>query len=285
MHVYLINRADRPQRLLHALAQLRKIGMSKCVTRIEACTPHDAQGKRFSRFDEQTVDNIKNGGERTDLIPTWGAAACALSHYRCWERVRDDQRPDTQPALIVEDDIEITSASSFLFRMKKALCALELCAEKTSRSPHVWLFNASPGPGTSPNTWLEQHTYRINDIFTGLHCYLVTCSAAKLLLRYCSIFTYQVDIQIGQLVKEMQYDDEKINVINSINAGITQSTQFETDTQPMTPSPAWLSRLFCEKCPIEVIQHIGSYLPKSKNPHPESLWFVQYLAGYSYLSY
>ena len=285
MNVYLINRADRPQRLLHALGQLRAVRLADCVTRIEACTPEHARQERFARFDKRAVENIERGGDRTDLVPTWGAAACALSHHRCWERIAAAGAKG--PALIVEDDIEMTSAPHFMFCLQKARCALKLRADATVSCcpPHVWLFGSNNrGAGHPPDRQLEQSTYAIDGIFTGLHCYLINCAAAKLLMRYCSLFTYQVDVQIGQLVKDLQheqYERERLCVLNSIHSGVTQSAQFDTDVQPMNPTLRCFARMFRAKCPESISRHIVSYLPESCDPVPESLWFVHYRNGYS----
>ncbi len=83
-NIFLINRWDRPHRLINSLQELRKVDMSHLVTRVEATTPVEAKSQMFQHFTEKAITNIRQGGNHKAVIPTWGAAACALSHRKCW---------------------------------------------------------------------------------------------------------------------------------------------------------------------------------------------------------
>ena len=265
-NVYLINRADRPARLLHALDQLRLVRLASHVTRIDACTPEHARQERFARFTERAVANIESRGQRLNVLPSWGAAACMLSHVQCWKHALASERT---LSLIVEDDLEFTDPQHFQFQYQKALHALNIrmdtAPEETGSAaanrPYMWCFGAKSSCGTPLPADAPEIT-RLRGIFTGMHCYLLNRSAAALLLKYCAICTYQVDVQIGMLANAQQHTmNNGLVVYNSAHAGVHQAARFDSDVQPMSRGHKLLPLLFCRKrIPDAVGRVIASYL-------------------------
>jgi len=288
MKVYLINRADRPKRLLHALDQLRKVGLHQNVTRIEACTPEIAKQNKHTWYSERAVRNIERGGERSDLIPTWGAAACARSHMMCW-RDTFKTMTATDTVLILEDDIECTDPDRFQFAFQKARRVIQQTLDDyqviQARRPILWLFGASACDPTQP---MDDTTVKIQNIFCGLHCYLCNYEAIKYLLQYIHEVDFQLDLHISKLTFNSDHQF-RLCIYNTPEAGVIQSKRFSTDTQPSIPTCHTLTNMLSKhRLPEILCTIILSYLPppSTKLTYPnyietEPMLFQSYLDSYS----
>lgn len=269
MNVYVINRADRPLRFAHTVEQLRRVNLHRNITRIEAVSPKEAEANRFEWVTERAAQNIKRGGVRTDIVPTWAAVACARSHMRCWRRAIDSQmHPLT---LIVEDDIEFTDPDRFRYMLNKARIAIEMNVdsyhENDHKKPLMWLFDSTEKAEVRR---MDDDVNRVIGAFRGLHCYLCNTFALDYLGHYIRLVDSQLEFHIQDLIRDSNYITT-LNLYNIPNAGITPSNRFSTDIQPVTPSIHSLHRLLDSSLPDRARHSVYEYLQDSTGePKPKS---------------
>lgn len=264
MPVYLINRADRPMRLLNTLKELRQVDGVNCVTRIEAVLPEEAKKQRHKFLDRSVYDNIINNQGDTLKIPTWGALACAMSHRECWLMVHRDEQ---EFSFIVEDDIEIYDRELFLYTRSEAVDLLN--TNNFKDSPVMILLGANV---------VSQNTKKINDRldevtgpFTGSHFYLINWLGAEYLLDKIVRFMYQVDIEMGLLAKNCS----DLHIYNYRESGVRQRSvsNLPSDIQVLHYDEVGIQRLIDYLpgssqarllLPKYLVKHIISFLPTSK---------------------
>lgn len=105
LNIIIINRKDRPKRLISTLNELSKISELDFNINIickNACLPNIAKQLRYHFLDIKAYDNILNSKNNSVVIPTWGALGCSISHYESWEYIIDN---NLEYAMIIEDDI------------------------------------------------------------------------------------------------------------------------------------------------------------------------------------
>ena len=264
--IILINRADRPQRLLDSLSELRGVNMVSNVVRMEACLPEEAKRLRFEHLDYQSYDNITNNQGETLVIPTWGALACGISHRRCWEYISNGS---FEEGLVVEDDI-VFRDDRFGFYINAAKKVLK----KNPNTPLCIFFGASNHTGFDYYTndihgglamddpLPDGSRERVNGLITGCHCYLVNLRGARYLLEEIVQFRYQVDIEISMLTtsppntRNGMFD---FKCLNYPNCGVEQKKNLDSDVQIIS-----YNRIgkFLPHVPSNVLGLIRSYLPK-----------------------
>ena len=105
---FVINLENRPKRLIHTLKELKKVNLSKEVTRIEACNKKNAEKLKFNFINKEIKNNIKNTNN-TFMIHNYNALACAISHISTWQYIIDINIS----FLIIEDDIKINNVNQF----------------------------------------------------------------------------------------------------------------------------------------------------------------------------
>ncbi len=260
--IFLINLADRPKRLVSALSELRKVNLTKSIIRQEACTPELAQENIYENFTERAVENIRKHGDNKCLLPTWGAAGCALSHKQCW---RQFLRSDFETCLIIEDDITIDNPETFLFKFNQAKSSFKVNQRNSQGKPIMWLFGSNSYPNQKQE--ISDDLEIITGCFTGLHCYLINRAGAELLNNYCQQISYQLDIEIGRLLlrgDKLTYPGltelTELTVYNSFKASIKQNKSFSSDIQPLIIKKRMLKKLFTTRLPVSICYHISSYL-------------------------
>ena len=258
--IHLINRHDRPQRLLSSLTEIRKLTGSHLINLVNAVTPQEAENQRHRLITREAYQNIQNRGPSTLVLPTWGAVACAASHYQCWQ---NSTWSDHSFHLVLEDDIHFSDLETFQFDLMRALDILkseQYASDNTSMTerPTIFLFNSSARNYTKQ---LDNGLESVIGQFTKTHCYLLNYKAAKYLQEYCHRFTYQLDIQIGLLSKIEANKQFGLRVFNFPNSGTEQQTGFTSDIQPLMSCKTYLSKM-CQRLPHVVCDHINSYLDK-----------------------
>ena len=258
-NVFLINRPDRPIRLVNSLEQLKKVDLSSQVTRIEAETPETAQQVRYQYFSERAIRNIKEGGPDKAVIPTWGAAACALSHRKCWEQA---SYFTYDYSLILEDDIEITDHEKFRFSFQQALVNLDTIS-RLKHKPVIWLLGSKQNSAFSCD---DPEIEKIYGTFMGLQSYLINRKAAKILFDTALIFNYQVDVQLGLMVRDFSYPQNVLGglvIYNTKRAGVIQSKKFKSDIQPLRITVPIVIQLSHDKLNGILAQIVIDYLGQS----------------------
>ena len=113
LNVLLINLHNRPDRLIHSLNELKKIGLSKEVTRIEACNVPKAKQKISEYISITAYQNIIDT-KSTCILPNYSSVGCAISHINCWKYI---VKNNIQNCIIAEDDNEIVNPNSFKFEL------------------------------------------------------------------------------------------------------------------------------------------------------------------------
>ena len=58
--IYLINQKKRPERLVSAINELSKAGLSEYIVRKEGCSPERKKTKKYDFLTECVVENIDN---------------------------------------------------------------------------------------------------------------------------------------------------------------------------------------------------------------------------------
>ena len=260
IHIFLINRYDRPKRLLSTLETLRKSRLSHNITRIEACTPERAKSLKYNYLNLSAFNNITNYDRKDTLIlPSWGSLGCAISHKWVWNNIL---KFNLDYALIIEDDLDF-SGDDHLYVIKEAIDIIE----QNKNNPLCILFGSESA--SIENTLFGTHSKlgKINGIFTGLHCYMLNRIGAKYLNESIKQFTYQLDIHIGLLAqKEYSKNNNLFNFIclNYSDCGVRQKKTFDSDIQIIEYNFKSLEPVL-NQLPSSIILKIIDYLPKKIN--------------------
>jgi GR25 family glycosyltransferase involved in LPS biosynthesis len=252
---HLINRTDRPDRLLRAIQRIRELGIADQINVINAVTPNEAYRDRHQWITGQAFSNLQKRGPSRQMLVTWGAVACAASHYKCWQTSWTD---DYSFHLIFEDDIQFTDKETFKFDLQRALDILKSendhsDSEITHRSCMA-VFNGETLGGEN-----QTEMTRIKEVFKNLHCYLIDSNCARYLVKYCNRFTYQVDIQLGLLARDQCSKQFGFRILNFPKSGTTQDKTFVTDVQPEDTTNDVLTRIL-NGMPQSICEEIGNYL-------------------------
>jgi hypothetical protein len=210
--IYVINAKGQKDRLENTLEQLKKLSM-KNINIIEAIEPDFAKQHMHNFFSYKAYKNINNP-QNTNYIPTWSAAACAISHIDAWLKILESEK---NIAIVCEDDIKIKDENILKFFMIEAY----LGAQKTKNS--IWFFNAKNKkiyPNYNYNNYNNGHyssafVYqsdpkcfkKINneyyyDCLVHSHFYLVTKSALSEMKNNFFPIEYQIDIHISKILRE-----------------------------------------------------------------------------------
>ena len=240
LHTIVINLYNRPNRFTNTLNELRKIGLSKFVTRLEAKTPENAQ-EYFKLLHRDAFNNINNT-RNMNIIPSFSAFACFLSHLECWNYVIDNNIND---CLIIEDDIEIIDRENFLMDYTNFLDIIQKNNENNIKSMFI-TFNSKTFQGLKRdggifNTNGLSIINYINHPFCGTHFYYINKNMALFLKKSFKKIKYQIDIEIGLLAQKLWRNRSigshqtpiktKNLFLNISNASIKQSEKFNSDIQ------------------------------------------------------
>ena len=258
--VHLINRRDRLDRLIAAIQNIRALGITTQINVVEATSPEKAQQDRHHIITSQAYSNLCKRGPSQQMLVTWGAVACAASHYQCWQKA--SWTDDYSFHLILEDDIRFPDPEVFKFDLQRALDILKSENEHSERNitkrSSITLFN-SEVMSSSHSSTNQDNLQRVKDIFRNLHCYLIDSYSAEFLTKHCQRFTYQVDIQLGLLAREQCNKQFGFRILNFPHSGTAQDKSFTSDVQPQNPSAEVLTELL-QGVPQSVCSVVENYL-------------------------
>ncbi len=253
--ILLINLSNRPKRLLSALNELRKCKLTDSIIRIEACNKDKAEELKHNYISEEAYNNIMYKLKSTLILPTWGSVGCAISHYRAWKYINDNNIKD---ALILEDDIIINNKDKFMFNLNKAI---------NFKGNDITLFSSKNHSGhiETYSSYENNHSLmsKITSKMIGCHCYLLKNNVSQKLVENTLPFTYQVDIELTKAFLRASLD---IKIFNIPNSGIKQSKEFKSDVQYYFITLEELYKTL--NLPSELSDIIYKYLPeKPKNDY------------------
>jgi GR25 family glycosyltransferase involved in LPS biosynthesis len=227
----LINLENRPDRLIHTLKELRKVGLSKEVIRIEAINSNIAEELKCDYISEKAFNNI-NDITNTCILPNHSSLGCAISHINCWKYMINN---NVDECIIVEDDIEIVNSQLFTIDINNIKNIKNKIAYD---NPSIFIvFNSHKLDSniTNYNSY-SQYDYKFNSSnlniirfpIKGIFFYYINLNMAKYFLKYIQQITYQIDIEIGLL---SQNANEKTKFFNYNTYNLIQSNKFKTDIQ------------------------------------------------------
>lgn len=139
--VFLISLSNKKKRFIKARKELSRVGLKNIIP-IKAIDGDTAYSYRHSFFSINVLNNIQRGPFSTNMIPTWNAAGCALSHVSAWEQAQQHEL-----SLIVEDDILLENTDKILFMLIEALhmhtsSVVATTTTTTEIEPNLFFFNS-----------------------------------------------------------------------------------------------------------------------------------------------
>jgi GR25 family glycosyltransferase involved in LPS biosynthesis len=281
--VYVISLPCKRTRFIKVKEQLRRIGLLN-VIHIEAVDTKTAYSHRHSFFSINVLNNITRGPFSTNMIPTWNAAACALSHLCAWEQA---QHHDL--CLVVEDDLLIQNPDKILFMLMEAI---HMHTTTIPSELHLFFFNSkkrnnalycydTPPPlngspsynslfSSASSSWLSDSPLclpsfaRLGDSFIdssdliGSHFYLLSGVAAKIMLKNVYPIEFQIDIHMTKILRKKCL----LQVYYTrCDAGVLQDPSYKISTVQYysIPGAYTLYMILDQKFPIEVCSTIYSF--------------------------
>lgn len=194
---FLINLISRPERLVHALKQLKKVGLSDYVVRIEGYDEKMSKNVMSEYINKDGYDNIKNI-KNIYNIPNLNALGCAISHIKCWEYIADKA---TKHNFVFEDNIEIKDSVAFKIDINK----IQSIVEDNSSKPLFISFNSEQLVFSRKffTSHLDDCLEKIKNPFLGMNFYYVNVRMARLLLRHIKTISNQIDIEVGLIANKI----------------------------------------------------------------------------------
>lgn len=257
--VYLINRACDSERLSHALHQLRLVGLSKNVTRIEALNGCDAYNMRHKLSTRNLSEYIQRfrSEAHTSLdyrIPmSWAHVAHAASHGEAWSVIQSQN----QPVIVFEDSFVLVDKEAFLFAMHQALqCVGEHCGDT---HPAMCMI----GSECTQFRIFKGNVVRVDSGLHGTMCYVINPSAATALLHVCFPMTYAIPTNISRASSfDLRYHVSLL-LIDFEDAGIDRSDRFLPSVHAVInddTSARYLQRVY-KRLKLDIARRIVSFLP------------------------
>lgn len=226
--VYLINRACDNDRLCNALRQLREVGLSRCVVRVDAVDSDEARLNRHRLTTRHLAEYIERFPRDAHVmvdgrIPmSWSGVAHAASHGEVWSLIQCD----AQPAIVFEDSVSVTDREGFLHALHQAQqCLAERSDDNT---PAVCLM------GSDAYTHLEVirgDVFRLSGIFGGTLCYLINPSAARILSTNCFPMTYTLPTVMSRLSTFECEHHVEMSIVDTELSGIERDGRFLPSVQ------------------------------------------------------
>lgn len=266
--VYVINLANKRERFMKAQKQLHKAGLMNVIL-LDAIDGDTAHSYRHFFFSIHVLNNIVRGPFSTSTIPTWRGAGCALSHLCAWEQAQQHTL-----SLIVEDDILIQNFDKFLVILVEAI---HTHTSSFSNESNLFFFNSKkrdhtlydpPFSSIFSNTWMPESSFpsfsKLGDSFIdttdliGSHCYLLSGTAAKVMITHVYPIEYQIDLHMSKTLRKKC----ALNVYYSrYDAGVLQDPSYKiSSVQYYTvPGPLSLYTILDQQFPIDVCSHIYSF--------------------------
>ena len=255
--LFLINRRQRPERLLHTINELNKVGLTDYIIRKEACDVERAKELRYEYINEEVVDNIERELKSCNIIPKWEGVACAISHMEIWKRIVEE---NMKYAIILEDDNEIYDIDKFNWVYHNAL-------KKIKKGEHSSLF-ISLCSNTRPEFkyFIDENIYKPTGFFSGLSFYFINLVAARDLIKKLGTIQLQIDLEISNTFLHNNHLSKlKLQIYDK--TGIRQSKKFYSDVQFHYLSIEDIYNLFNIKynIPYEMVEKIHFFLPNKNN--------------------
>lgn len=222
--IYIINVKSQKKRLEHTLQELKKLSFHN-IHIIDAIESDYAKTNMHNFFSYKVFQNINNP-INTNIIPTWTAAACAISHLKTWLKIIESNH---KIAIICEDDIIIKNPDILKFFIVES----KLKAMKTEDS--LWFFNAQSKYIYNsyydyyPSYHSSYFSYQSNEYFHNLynlntcliqsHFYMTTQTALLKMITNFYPIEYQIDIHMTHTIRNRC----KLNIMyNVIDCNINQ---------------------------------------------------------------
>jgi len=274
---FIINLPNRKNRLINTISELERVGLGKNIIREYAVTPDEAYEKRYKYLSYEAIENIKNP-KSTQIIPSYKALACAISHINVWKKILD---LDLKYAIVVEDDILIKDTEKFKIWYNNIKININL--EKNLNNGYFVTFGSKIlnienenenyyyyNQYTDDISHLNIETESIENIrsrFMSSHFYFINQNMIKYLLQNIHNLTYQIDIQIGIIASKILFsycNEYKHHKFLNINTNcIQQHTNYISDIQFYKISSKKLFSILNKKynVPLELIEKIIFFIP------------------------
>ena len=232
--------------------------------RKEACTIERAKKECDKYISLDALNNINYKLQNTLIIPTWGSVACAISHMECYKYIIDNK---LKFAIICEDDLEVIDVKKFKISFNQGITIVnKYLNDVNSTSKNILLtFNSDKvNLHNNDNKVNNDYLEKITGPFKSLQFYIINYNMAKNLYYNLKPFVYQLDIQIGFLIRRVSnhYSVHNNILYNFKNCGIIHSKQFKSDVQYHFIT---LKDLQCIKLSNDILYKILSFLPNKKN--------------------
>ena len=241
--IYVINLKENEKGLLRTLRELRKLDIFNNIQIMEAVNRKNAKLNAYKYITHEAYQNIEVKLKSTDILPTWGAVGCAISHKNCWE---DMINKNFRIAIICEDDIKISNIEKFKYAYYN--CLYKTLDYKTSI---FTTFNSK-----SNNTYFD----RITGCFTGASFYMINQTCARNLLKIFPI-KQQFDIELSSRRYEIGID------IFNISSYVSAITNYEhqSSVQYYFIELHLLLKCLKNKLPTEIIERIYFFSLKKED--------------------
>lgn len=223
--VYLINRARDERRLCSALWQLREVGLSQGVVRVEAVDAEEARRSRHRLVTRHVAGYIERfPGSAHDSVDgripmSWSMVAHTASHGEAWSLIQWD----TQPGIVFEDSVCVSDREGFLHALHQAHQSLS-----HKDTPTVCLL------GSDAYSHLEVargDVFRLSGNFSGTLCYLINPSAARVLSNTCFPMTYTLQTIMAR-VSTFDFEHHvEMYMVDSETSGIERDRRFLPSVQ------------------------------------------------------
>ena len=277
MNVFVINLQNRPERFFNTIENLKKCNLDHYIIRKEACNVERAK-KEFPKYINQKCYNNILNIKSTCIIPTWGAVACAISHYEIYEYIIKNK---IKNAIIVEDDFEIEDLAKFNIFLHEGVNIL-----KNNEDNLKLIFINYNGIKKNKN-FIYNYRYWGNQFYNNqdnldnlnknvgekeiLDCpfvntqfYMINYNMAIQLTSKLLPLTYQIDLQIGQILSQIiihcrnLWDNlSNIEFYNFKNSGNKSSDKFKSDVQYYFPNINDFKNI--QKLNNDILNNIFSY--------------------------
>lgn len=248
---FLINLNNRPERLISSLKQLKKVGLSDYIVRVEGYDEKMSKAVMSEYMSKEAYNNIKNVKNVYNL-PNFRALGCAISHIKCWEYISEKA---TKNNFIIEDNIEIKDEIEFKIDINK----LQNIIEDNLNKPLFITFNAEQLVFNNNffKSNLDNCLDKIKNPFIGMNFYYINVRMARLLLKHINNITNQIDIEVGLLANKIYSPRNDFCIFNTNS--ICRNKKFISDIQFYVLSIDNLNDIL--NLPEDICKNIYDYIP------------------------
>lgn len=262
-NIIIINLKNNIKRRESIIKELRKSNLFDFITIFNAVDKKKAKKNMNKYVSYNVIKNIENI-KSTTIIPTLGAVGCAISHFKCWERIVSYNMEHT---FIVEDDSIIYDIDKFKFSIN----SIKHLNKKLLNTKNIFVSLNKEFAGTN-NSF-----NKINDLnhFRETNFYYINKRMAIFLIRSLLPLTYQIDLSIYNLSKN-SYSKYNSVFLNLYNSGVRQDKEkFKSDVQYKFYKKIDIYFLLKKKFNLDngICINIHSFLPQKKYLTQDNLYF------------